>query len=134
MTSDVPPIVEIPLAECTSGEDEFVYWVMLGFSTPENPLDALYVVCGKEADDEPGFQGLYFEHADQLYSGYDLASAIVVSTTSLEITLHESGVEDLQLPVRMRFLSDEVEWTAAVRVFRLMASTPNGKVLGFEGE
>lgn len=132
--SEAPPIVEIPLAECSSGEDDFVYSVMLGFSTPENPLDALYVVCGKEADDEPGFQGLYFEHADQSCSGYDLASTVVVSQASLDMTLNERGVEDLQLPARIRFLAGGVGWAAAVRAFHLMASTPNGKVISFEAD
>lgn len=132
MNGGVPPIVEIPLVECASGEDDFVYSVMLGFSTPENPLDALYVVCGKEADHEPGFEGLYYEHADQKYGGYDLATAIVVSRDSLDITLKERGAEELRLPVRIRFLAGGVDWAAAIRTFRLMASTANGQVLSFE--
>lgn len=102
MNGSVPQIVEIPLVECATGEDEFIYSIMLGFSTPENPLDALYVVCGEEEEDEPGFEGLYFEHADQKYGGYDLASAFIVSQDSLDITFKERGVEELQLPARMR--------------------------------
>jgi hypothetical protein len=118
---------EYDLAECASGEDEFSLWVTLGFSSEETELDVLHIVCGKEADPFPGFQGLYFERRDQGESEYALADRIRITEAGVELELNARGVNILELPAKLRFRAKSDDpWRQARAVFRSMLLTPNG--------
>lgn len=117
--------------ECSAGENEDSYWITLGFSSEREKLDTLHVVCGKEFDPYPGFQGLYLERFDQGMSDYDLADSVVITADSVDFAFNLRGVERLELPenVSFRFLDDSSEKKAVVETMRKMTGTPNGGVI-----
>jgi hypothetical protein len=125
---------EIGVSEVASGEDDFSYWVSLGLNNDEEPYDTLHIVCGKEADPVPGFQGLYFERSDQGCSEYDLASSIVVKESEITVSLKRRGREILGFSEAVRLLpiASIEDWRSTVHILQLMATTPNGGVISFE--
>ena len=86
----------IALLEAASGEDEFSYWVSLSLENGEGSLDTLSIVCGKEAQSCPGFEGLYFERMDQGSGEYSLANRIVANGSGILFEFNRRGREILQ--------------------------------------
>lgn len=123
--------------EIASGQDNFVLWVSIGFASEESSLDTLHIVCGREEDRFPGFQGLYFERLDQGSSDYDLASSVKIGASALGIEWKDKGCLELGFPPTVAFqIPNERlgDWVNAVAIFRQMAETPNGAVLTFDTE
>jgi hypothetical protein len=124
-------VASYDVEECSGGEDEDSYWITLGFSSERERLDTLHVVCGKELDPYPGFQGLYLERFDQGMSDYDLADSVVVSATSIDFSFNARGIERLGFPERVTFQisDDQVNKRTVVDTLGRMAVTPNGGVI-----
>jgi hypothetical protein len=127
-------MVDKELDEVASGEDEDSYWITLGFSSQEVDLDTLHIVCGKEEDLHPGFQGLYLERFDQGMSDYELTRSVTVFPDAIEISLNERGSQILKMPGLIRFRPTARltgSWQNALQTFRKMAATPNGGDIDF---
>lgn len=116
-----------------SGEEESVFWVTVGFSSPLEPNDVLHIVCAKildASDEENGMDSIYLERFDQAYSCYSGAEKIVASSTSITVELNSHGQQSLYLPSQVEFTNANINgFKDAVEILRTMSHLPWGNTI-----
>lgn len=127
-------MLEIELKEVHSGEEEFVYWVSLGFSSDLEEYDVLHIVCGKSVDQqekESNMDTIYMERFDQSYGCYGGASMIKICETGILIEFTQAGINTIELPEQVFFKagSNLNGFSDAVKVLHQMREFPWGKII-----
>lgn len=126
----------IEIEEMQSGEDDVVLWISFGFRSELSENDILFIVCGKEINEQDkrlGMDEVYFERLDQINSCYNAAERISVSEGAVDIDFTENGCRELKLSKLVRFDCKSVtsEFSDACIIFRKMIAQEWAKTIQF---
>lgn len=128
----------ISVEEFLAEDVEGYFSVSFGFESEISNDDVLFIVCGKEY--ENNFQinnqnKLYFERFDQVYSGYNLEESILVKDKFIDIAFTIGGYTQLQFPtkqIRFDFSSAKGDFSSIRNTFEKMSQLEWIKVISFE--